>query len=275
MALQDRRLEEIFLPDSFNLPASSALQGRRILLTRPDDEGSDVFIAQLRQQGALVEQLPLIEVSLLPVDWPDLSEFDWVFLTSKNAAKALLAVHDAIGLRQLPIAVVGPATRQVLASNGLEAAFVSPVFDAESAAKAFCHQYSAQGLRVLWPNGNLANPELSEVLRQSGAQVTPLTVYQTGLKAQLTPAEQAVLASGFDVLVFTSPSAVQAFRRLNTGLLTNQKAPQVACLGPKTSQAALREFGRVNIEAHPYTLQALGEAIQSYFESQNPSGASK
>ena len=248
---------------------ASPLQGRRILLTRPEDDGCEAFIAQLQAWGADVVHLPLIEVHLLPLNWPDLNTFDWLFMTSKNAVRALQAAPVSVQatLKNKSIAVVGPATEQLLKDSGYQAAFVSPVFDAESAAQAFAHAHHCANLQILWPNGNLANTQLQATLTQAGARVIPLTVYETTLKTQLNDAERQILATPFDLLIFTSPSTVESFTTLTQSEAKSQPSPLIACLGPKTRQSAMAKLGHVDIEPVAYTLNALAEAIHAHYKT--------
>lgn len=233
------------------------LSGKKIVLTRPDDGHGENFAATLSAAGADVTLLPLIETHALPFRLPQ-SAFDWLFFTSRNGIQAFAG--EAGALLELPCAVVGPATGQALENLGVRPAFVSPRSDAESAARAFADTRGCQGLRILWPCGSLASPALSEILGQAGAIVTPLVVYETRPRTDLSPDESHRLKTA-DMLVFTSASAVESYQRLD-GITT----PYVACLGPKTAQAAREQLGRMDLQAEPATLEALAEAIQRFYE---------
>lgn len=244
--------------------SSSPLAGKRLLLTRPDDLNNASFVAALTELGATVIQVPLIETRPALTDWPDWSAFDWLFLTSKNAVSALpaLSSDDA-----LSIACVGPATEEALRAKGLPARFVSSVHEAESAARSFIEQYPTPGLRVLWPCGNLARPTLKNTLEAAGIEVTTLTVYETTLRTTLSAQEQKWLAQPFDMLVFTSGSAVNAFQQAQRQRWNEVSGTPVACLGPQTAQTAQATFGHVEVQAAPHTLKGLQQAIQQFFNT--------
>ncbi|WP_373532583.1 uroporphyrinogen-III synthase [Vampirovibrio sp.] len=259
-------------------PFGGPLAGQRILVTRPDDANNAAFLRALQQAGGQVFHLPLIEVATVDFSAPDFQAFDWLFLTSKNAVSALAPYCEALqpdgpdlktSVRTgVKIACVGPATAQALIPLGLQADFVSPVHEAESAAQLFGEVYPVAGLRIFWPCGNLASPRLKAALTAMGAQVTAVTVYQTVLKTKLTPLERELLLQPWDLMVFTSSSAVEALHQLRLQSDLGFKLPPMACLGPRTTKSALKCFGPVAIQAMPYTLEALSEAIQQFFQNQ-------
>ncbi len=241
----------------------------RILVTRPLEVGEDqAFEQSLRAAGFSVLSMPLIEVVTVSFPAPDWTQYDWVFFTSKNAVRAIGSQLSAALCPALSLACVGPATEQTLQAYGLEARFVSPVHDARSAVHYFAESYAVSGLRVFWPCGNLADPHLKTALQAQGALVTACTVYETRLKSQFSEAEKQALADPIDLVVFTSTSAVEAFQQglIQSGRLSNFQSV-IACLGPRTAQAALKAFGRVDIQPEQFTLAALSAAICQYFEA--------
>ena len=80
----------------------------------------------------------------------------------------------------------------------------------------------------------------------------------------------AALRTGVDMITFTSGSTVRNFCTLlkNAGLdpLNLPGNPQIACIGPKTEQAAHQSGLSVNIVANPHTTAGLVEAIQKNSE---------
>lgn len=260
-------------PVPSNVPG---LHGKHILITRPAEPNAlagaeDRLSQMLVAWGAQVSWLPLVEIQPVPFEWASQAAFDWLFFTSKNGVHQFFRQFDQSQLLQSKkIAVVGPATGQCVQQYGYQPDFVSPQYHAESAATAFCAAYPCAGLRVLWPCGNLANPVLPEVLKLAGAHVTPLVVYQTLLKSKLSAAEQALLQAPVDLLVFTSPSAIEAWQALGAQPGVDLQKVPVASLGPKTTKAALKHLGHVEVQANPHTLEALAQSIFNYFTEGNP-----
>ncbi|WP_303675183.1 uroporphyrinogen-III synthase [Vampirovibrio chlorellavorus] len=242
----------------------------RILVTRPLAVGESLAFEQdLEAAGFRVLSMPLIEVVTTAVSVSDWAQYDWVFFTSKNAVKSIGSQLSPAS--RLSIACVGPATEQALKPYGLHADFVSPVYDARNAVQYFADRYAVNGLRIFWPCGNLADPHLKTGLESQGASVTACPAYETRLKSRFSPQEAQALLDPHDLLVFTSPSAVEAFQQ---GLRQMDRPPEaqgaVACLGPRTAQAALKAFGRVDIQPEQYTLSALSTAIRQYFKAKEP-----
>lgn len=249
------------------------LAQRHVIVTRPLEdstaEGQALSLeAQLAAWGARVSHIPLITVACQPFESLDPAAFDWLFLTSRNAARCFYAealrTHEA--WQNLPAVVVGPVTGQAVRALGIEPAFVAPRFDALSAAQAFAEGPARPGLRMLWPCGNRAQSGWIEILKPQGVQVTAVEVYQTHLRTALTAAETATFQNGADVLVFTSPSAIQAFQAL--GLPVGEAT--IACLGPRTGQAAVHAFGRVDVQAEPYTLEGMAQALYQHYAGEAP-----
>ncbi len=250
-------------------PLAGGLSGKHIVITRPrsDDPQDDILERHLSACGARVTSLPLVEILPKSFAMPE-PAYDWLFFTSKNAVRAFFANQDAhqAFCQQLSVAVVGPATAQSLVQVRSEpAAFISPQFDAEGAARAFREAFSCPGLRILWPCGNLANRRLSELLAEAGARVEALEVYGTALKTVLSDAERAILQGPVDLLVFTSPSAVSAYAQLMTE--PPEMSPAIACLGPKTREASLRAFREVAVYPQSSTLEALAHEIQRAYKT--------
>jgi uroporphyrinogen-III synthase len=261
-------------PDALN---DHPLQGKRIVITAPHDNSTDWLAMQLTSRGADVVHVPLIAIQGVSFVLPPATLFDWLFFTSKNGARfffeRLAEIENPATqapLRALPIATVGTVTADALKPYDIQAAFISPRHDAESAAHMFASHTAPLAPRVLWPCGNLANQALPEILATHAISVTPLIVYQTQLKNSLTPAEQNTLSVAADLLVFTSASGVQAYRALLSGRKNPSQPTPVACLGPQTAQAWM---GPVAVQPRHHTLKDLNLAILAFFQAATPSEA--
>ncbi len=241
------------------------LSGRHILLTRPREEQCALG-GQLASWGAHVLSIPMIEVFNVNTVMPT-GEYHWLFFTSQNAVHAVLdnlTYREALQKQGWRIATVGSATAERVMAYQLPVAFIAQVFEASHAAAEFLSRYGGEAPHVLWPCGNLADPAFSDQLRAGGMAVTPWVVYETRRRTVLVESEQQALASTpLDLVAFTSASAVEAYASL--GLPVD--GIQIASIGPKTSKAVQKLFGRVDIQAEPYTLSALAEAIRVYYQT--------
>jgi uroporphyrinogen-III synthase len=239
---------------------------KRILLTNPASErseGLDACRKRLRDWGAEVCHIPLIQIQAVPFQLPSPAQFEWLFFTSGNAVRTFYdkALATESSWAQLPTSAVGSATAWELRQFGIEPKHIPPRFDAESVAQEFIQTYNGTPLQALWPCGNLAEPKLPQLLGQAGIQVTPLITYETQ-ERPLSAEEQAQLKSEFDLLVFASPSAIKAYQKLSPNL---PETTHIACIGPTTAQAAKKTLGRCDIQAGIHTLEGLTDSIIQFY----------
>lgn len=252
----------------------NALDGRRVLITRPAGQ-SDDFVQRLEALGAVPVIYPLLEIT--PPDDPApldaalarLAAYDWLVFSSANAVEQVWrrlagAGLGAEALRGRRLAAVGPATAAALAGRGLAVDVVPEEHVAEALVQALGE---VAGRRILLPTADIAPTTLADGLRQKGAEVDRVTAYHT--RPAAPPADLAAWLSGLDVLTFASSSAVRNFANLlNTGdPAAAIGRAVVACIGPKTARTA-RQLGLpVHVVPDDYTVPGLVEAIARYFET--------
>jgi uroporphyrinogen-III synthase len=267
----------LFVSDPFLSEPSRRLSGKRFILTAPEDPNLQRLQSRLVEQGGETVHVPLIAIHPMPLVLPVQAiaslTYDWLFFTSKNGVHNFFKSPASDGFKTVPMAVVGPATAKVLQSYGLQPAFVSPRFDAESAAEAFTKKFPARGLRILWPCGNQANRILATTLMEKGASVLECPIYETRFIAPHELSTEAMEClqptSRANVLSFTSPSAVLAYEHLFPGMLQAMSVT-IASLGPKTTEA-LQQCGiSPTIVPQQSTFDGLFEAIMVHFNEPTP-----
>jgi uroporphyrinogen-III synthase len=250
----------------------SSLRGRRVLVTRQRSRSVDLA-ALLEARGAVVLQVASIEIAppddLGPLDeaLAALDRYDWVVLTSANAVKAVLSrlavlgLYPRLGANGRRIASVGPSTTAALrASFPEDRVSLEPAHDARAAGllAAFAAE-RLSGRRVLVPASSLARPELPEGLRRRGALVDVVAAYRPVEPPDLERAVADALEQGFDLALFASPSAVEAFARAAG---ERARGLPAVVIGP-TTEAAAREAGLdVRGVASPPTEAGLLEAAE-------------
>src|SRR5215469_11098989 len=114
--------------------ATSDFSGLRIVVTRAHHQAGSLA-RMLRERGAVVEEIPTIEIKL-PATFEPLDQaldhvasYDWLILTSANGVEALWNRAEQIGtdlspLGKLRICAIGPATQRAIQSRGLQVAVV-------------------------------------------------------------------------------------------------------------------------------------------------------
>ena len=256
------------------------LNGLRVLVGRARHQAS-ALSSGLRDLGAQVLEIPFIEIrkprSYSPLDTAlkDLSDYDWLILTSANGVDALwerlrrLRVNPG-RLSHLKIAAIGPATRQAIEEHGLKVNVVPKEYVAESVVASL--RQKVRGKKVLLARAKIARDVIPRELRKLGARVDVVEAYETIVPQSSRRRLRAAMSSvknGPDVITFTSSSTARNFVALlgkGRGRGRPRDAKQLegillASIGPVTS-STLRGLGlRVDIEARKYTIPGLIKAI--------------
>ena len=185
--------------------------------------------------------ISLVEIRPVSFHAPE-SAYDWLLFTSAQGVRHYLEQRAC----------------------GLTVDFTPTRFDAESFARELAAREPLKGRSILWPSGQLAGEQFPQLLREAGAEVTPLVVYHTVARERLDDEERTRFAQA-TVLAFTSPSAIEAFASLGLPL---KASCRVAALGASTRSAALSVLGRADIVPAENTLAALGAAVRNALTDQ-------
>lgn len=150
------------------------------------------------------------------------------------------------------IAAIGPGTARALAEHGIEADVVPERFVAEALVDALA-DVDVEGRRVLVARAAEARDVLPDALRERGAEVDIVALYETVREQPSLDAIEA--AQDADYVTFTSSSTVH---NLTEALGDRFPASaRVASIGPITSEAA-REAGlTVHVEAERHDIDGL------------------
>lgn len=232
------------------------LAGRRVLVTRATHQAGKLSEG-LRALGAEPVEVPVLEIcppaSFEPLDAAlrQLGSYDWLILTSANAAYALAERADALGiarsqLSRLQVAAVGEATASAACKAGLQVAFVPEAYVAESLVEGLLQslQNQTSSQRILLARAAVARDVIPDALRSAGAVVDVVDAYRNVLPEAAPEQLRQALENGIAAATFTSSSSV-------THLAAAARAARVAwplagvpavSIGRITSQT-LRELG--------------------------------
>jgi uroporphyrinogen III methyltransferase/synthase len=259
------------------------LAGRTVAVTRARAQASGLA-HRLTVLGASVIEAPTIRTRTLDGPPLDPTPYDLICLTSANGVERLferLAAggRDARSLSCARIAAIGPGTARALSEHGIAADVVPERFVAESLVEALSDLDVKHAL-VATASG--AREMLPEALRERGAQVDVLALYETVAE----PLSELALrqAQTADYIAFTSSSSVryfldapraraghQAFADTATppqddepGLVDHahlSPTTRIVSIGPVTS-ATLRERGlEPHVEAERHDIDGLVDAL--------------
>jgi uroporphyrinogen III methyltransferase/synthase len=236
------------------------LAGLSVAVTRARTQASSLA-HELTALGARVVQAPVIRTLALEVTAPEMSGYDLVCVTSPNGVHLLFAAlaasgRDARALGGARVAAIGPATVRALAEHGVIADVVPESFVAEALTEALA---GAPVRRALIARARQARDVLPDALRERGAQVDVLDLYETVAE----PLDAPTLASArdCDYITFTSSSTVNFFLQAAGGESGLAPHTRVVSIGPVTT-ATLREHGiPVHIEAGRHDVDGVVAAV--------------
>jgi uroporphyrinogen III methyltransferase/synthase len=253
------------------------LFGTRILVTRAREQASELT-RLLEDRGAEVVEFPAIAI-LPPEDWGlldaaigRLGEYQWLIFTSANGVRFFWerlarAGKDGRDLAGLTICAIGPATAAALAAQGIRADLVPKEFKAEGLVEAL-RDRPIGGARVLVARAAEARELLPEELRRLGARVDVVPAYRTVKNTENADELRGLLRERkIHAVTFTSSSTVTHL----LGLVGAEAAELlagvvVASIGPITAETATRHGIVSHIAPEQYTIPALVEALERYFQ---------
>jgi uroporphyrinogen III methyltransferase/synthase len=242
------------------------LHGRRVVVTRARAQASGLA-RTLRELGADVVELPAIRIESR-IDSQEvrdavarLSDYSLVCLTSPNGVRLLFeamqeAGQDARALAGATVAAIGPGTARALAGRGIVADVIPERFVAEALVEALA-DVEVEGKRVLIARAAGARDVLPDALRERGAEVDVVPLYET---VREQPDESEVeRAQEADYVTFTSSSTV-------TNLLEAlgerfPKNARVVSIGPVTSDTARAAGLEIAVEADRHDVDGVLDAL--------------
>jgi len=242
------------------------LHGRRVVVTRARAQASGLA-RTLRNLGAEVIELPAIRIEPL-IESEEvrkaaaaLGVYELICLTSPNGVRLLFeamaaAGVDARALAGVTVAAIGPGTARALAERGVLADIVPERFVAEGLIEALEDEEVAGG-RVLIARAAEARDVLPDALRERGAEVDVLALYET---VREEPDEDEIeAAQSADYVTFTSSSTVtNLVEALGDRFPHNAR---IVSIGPVTSETARAVGLQVDVEAERHDIDGLLTAL--------------
>ena len=238
------------------------LAGRRIVVTRPRDQATSL-IELLEEHGAHPLALPLTDIVDEPAGMAALrslrvAAFDWVLVTSANAARRLMEVHGAAlgDPRRDPtrpsLAAVGAQTAALLGNcrlvpldqraEGLLAELPPPPPPPRAGSALVVQAVDAA-------------PTLVDGLVARGWRVSAVTPYRSA--ARQPSAREQLGALSADAVLFASGSAARAW----VEVFGTTTPPVVVAMGPQTAAAARAAGLSVTAIAADHSVPGLVAAV--------------
>ena len=251
---EDSVVVRALLDDIAGQSAAAALQSAalRVIVTRPEHQAASLILA-LVDRGLAPHAVPSIAIEAVDGDRLAsvilrLPEFDWVAVTSVNAADALrdaarlAGVDLAANARRPRWAAVGVGTKRALTDGGVEVDFQP----AQARSAALADELPIEpGERVLLPRSDIADPSLVDRLAARGAVVEVIVTYRT-LEAPVTSVAllESALADGAAGVILTSGSSARGLVTLATTIGASGRVLDLPaiCIGTETGRVA-RDLG--------------------------------
>jgi uroporphyrinogen III methyltransferase/synthase len=234
------------------------LHGRRVVVTRARAQASGLA-ATLRGLGAEVVELPAIRIESrieseeVRKAAGSLGVYELVRLLFEAMEDAGL---DARALAGVTVAAIGPGTARALAERGVLADVVPERFVAEGLIKALEDQ-EVSGARVLVARATEARDVLPDALRERGAEVDVVALYET---VREQPGDEEIgAAQSADYVTFTSSSTVTNLTEALGDRFPTQA--RIVSIGPITSESARAAGLEVDVEAERHDIDGLLAAL--------------
>jgi len=255
-------------------PMTQPLKGKRVLVTRPREQASDL-LSLLCSRGAVPVSLPLIRIepagepSRIEAALEALSSYDWVVFTSANGVEHFFNHLSCRSLAQRT-AAVGPATARALLARKITPAFIPSEHTGAALARGLSEREAGTlaGKRILMPCAAAHTEEAARVLRGAGATVDELPFYRTVEEEPAAEDLAAIVNGSIDAVLFLSGSAVRSFQALaaaTPALAETLSRAVVGCIGSSTAESA-REAGiQVDVVSSEHTMKALVQALEERF----------
>ena len=250
--------------------AASRQPWPRVLVTRSADQSASLDLA-LVDRGLVPVDVPAITIE--PADdglapaLARLSSFDWVVVTSANAARAVrtAATRAGIALNGTPRwAAVGVATARSLRGAGVTVALRPSRASGSDLAAALPLEAAD---RVLVPRSDIADDVLIEALEARGAAVEAVTAYRT---VEAPASSVDLLAAALDdtpaAAILTSGSTARGLLALGErlGRADAVRAIPVICIGTATADEAARLGYTIVAVARSQGVAGIADAAAGY-----------
>lgn len=231
------------------------MRGRRVVVTRTAEQSIEL-VHLLRARGAEPVVVPLLAVQPEPTAVEHLrsldpARFDWLVVSSPNAAEMYLAVHATVPAR---VAAVGSTTAAVLRAAGHTVALVPH----RQRAEGVVAEFPAGVGQVLAVQAFDAEAVLAEGLRAKGWTVTAVRPYR--MVTVVASADLAAEVRDADAVMFASGSAARAW----VEVFGRTTPPLVVAIGPQTAAAVERAGLTVQVVADDHSLEGMVEALDRH-----------
>lgn len=258
------------LREQLNWFEKKPLFGRKIMVTRSRHQAS-TLVDKIQELGGSAVEFPTIEIKpnsntdeLINM-YENLKNYNWLIFTSVNSVEIFFENlkkynFDIRDIGTARICAIGKVTQEAIEKRLLKVEVTPPDYIAEALIECLKNSIK-EGDKVLIPRADVAREILPEQLREFGAGVDVVSLYETVIPTHSRESLAKKLEK-VDTITFTSSSTVSNFIEIlgkdNLNLLENKK---IASIGPITTETAIKEGLTVNKTANEHTINGLVEIL--------------
>ena len=266
-----------------------SLNGKTVAITRPIGQAEEAG-KLIRDMGGVPYYIPAIEIKPLSnpepvkkfIEEAQKGEVDYVILMSTNGVKYLFEAADSLkltsklkdGLAKTFMIAVGPRTAKSLQEINVRVDMIPAKYSSEGLFEVLKDR-QLKGKKIRIPRTSNATPTLTNQLRELGADVEEIYVYESGLPVdeQLKEKFYRDLTSGsINALLFGSGlSAKNIFKMLTEKAsmeqlrkVLQQKVTTVA-IGPTTAEALKELDIKVDVVPEDYLFENALAALAKFW----------
>jgi uroporphyrinogen-III synthase len=168
------------------------------------------LIAKLEEKKADVRLFPAVEPRRLNMEQSaDPAKFDWIIFCDPHSVEFFLAgVREKFELDNLRVCALGEAVADRLRFSQLHADVIPAKIDPGTVFSAIEGYESPANLRFLIPKESKYKTGLSVLLRNAGAEVEELPVYEIAEISELPRFRSLLMGGAIDEFIFGSPQDV-------------------------------------------------------------------
>lgn len=252
------------------IPAHS-LQNKTVMIPRGKAHAKS-FSELVAKNGGIPVEIPLIAFQPVKASekllktLTDLHTYDWIIFTSNVTVETFYSFFKKGEVLLPKIAVIGEKTKEVLVDMGERVDFVPEEYVAEGFIDEFLPHVN-QGERILIPKGNLARDYISAALKEKGAIIDEIIIYETFMPDESRGKLVKMLSDeSLDILTFTSPSTIDHFMKIVEENQLRDKLEHciVACIGPVSKRKAEQRGLKVHAMPEKYTVEEMLKSVAKF-----------
>ncbi len=239
------------------------LFGRKVVVTSPVNSGGKLQ-KELRELGARVYDLPMIQIEPLPIEHEleqeigRLNEYKYLVFTSKNGVAMFFEQlekmkKDARVLWNIKVVAVGPSTAETLKQYGVIVDFVPKSYNALSLVSEMIPEIKKEE-KVLILRAQMGTYELIQGLENAHIDYKELKIYKT---TYLVKEEIEELTREKIMVCFTSASTVESFMQNHP----HKENVFGICIGKQTAAMASKYELEYKVSKQA-TIHSVVEAVQ-------------